>query len=178
MQSISHYVLLPQIIVCGNQSSGKSLMLKAISNVSFLTKSNLCTWFPTKLVLYKTSHIGVSVSIVLHHSHSKSEQLSLNSFHEKLDGFDELSTLIEKAKAVMRISIYNKVFSKNLLWIEVSDSDWFYLTIIDLPELIHLETKQQSASDIKLIQNVIQSYIKKSRSIILAVILVKNDYVN
>jgi hypothetical protein len=90
-QGISHYVSLPQIIVCGDQSSGKSSVLEAISGVSFPIKSNLCTRFPTELVLRKTSHVDVSVSIVPHHSRSESEQLSLASFQEKLDGFDGLS---------------------------------------------------------------------------------------
>lgn len=72
-QGISHYVSLPQIIVCGDQSSGKSSVLEAISGVPFPTKSNLCTRFPIELVLRKTSHIGVSVSIVPHESRSESE---------------------------------------------------------------------------------------------------------
>lgn len=42
-QGISHYVLLLQIIVCGDQSSGKSSVLEAISGVSFPVKSNLST---------------------------------------------------------------------------------------------------------------------------------------
>jgi len=87
-QGISHYVSLPQIIVCGDQSSGKSSVLEAISGVSFPIKSNLCTRFPIELVLRKTSHIGVSVSVVPHQSRSESEQLALGGFHEKLDGFD------------------------------------------------------------------------------------------
>lgn len=42
-QGISHYISLPQIIVCGDQSSGKSSVLEAISGVGFPVKSNLCT---------------------------------------------------------------------------------------------------------------------------------------
>jgi len=102
-QGISHYVSLPQIIVCGDQSSGKSSVLEAISGVSFPIKGNLCTRFPIELVLRKTSHIGVTVSIVPHQSRSESVQLSLGSFHEKLDGFDGLSTLIENAKTIEAI---------------------------------------------------------------------------
>ena len=177
-QGISHYVSLPQIIVCGDQSSGKSSVLEAISGVSFPTKSNLCTRFPTELVLRKTSHIGVSVSIVPHHSRSESEQLSLGSFHEKLNGFDGLPLLIENAKAAMGISTHGKAFSKDLLRIEVSGPDRPHLTIVDLPGLIHSETKQQSASDVELVQDVVQTYMKEPRSIILAVVSAKNDYAN
>ena len=177
-QGISHYVSLPQIIVCGDQSSGKSSVLEAISGVFFPVKSNLCTRFPTELVLRKTSHISVSVSIVPHQSRSESEQLSLSSFHETLDGFEGLQTLIENAKAAMGISTHGRAFSKDLLRVEVSGPDRPHLTIVDLPGLIHSETKQQSASDVELVQDVVQSYMKEPRSIILAVVSAKNDYAN
>lgn len=177
-QGISHYVSLPQIIVCGDQSSGKSSVLEAISGVSFPTKSNLCTRFPTELVLRKTLHIGVSVSIVPHHSRGEFEQHSLSSFREKLDGFDGLPTLIENAKAAMGISTHGRAFSKDLLRIEVSGPDRPHLTIVDLPGLIHSETKQQSTSDVELVQDVVQTYMKEPRSIILAVVSAKNDHAN
>lgn len=177
-QGISYYVSLPQIIVCGDQSSGKSSVLEAISGVSFPVKSNLSTRFPTELVLRKTSQMGVSVSIVPHQARTESERLALSSFHEKLEGFEGLPNLIENAKAAMGISTHGKAFSKDLLRVEVSGPDRPHLTIVDLPGLIHSETKQQSASDVELVQDVVQSYMKESRSIILAVVSAKNDYAN
>ena len=177
-QGISHYVSLPQIIVCGDQSSGKSSVLEAISGVSFPVKSNLSTRFPTELVLRKTSQMGVSVSIVPHQARSESEQLALSSFHEELECFEGLPNLIENAKAAMGISTHGKAFSKDLLRVEVSGPDRPHLTIVDLPGLIHSETKQQSASDVELVQDVVQSYMKEPRSIILAVVSAKNDASN
>ncbi|MCJ1306749.1 hypothetical protein MMC25_000392 [Agyrium rufum] len=177
-QGISHYISLPQIIVCGDQSSGKSTVLAAISGVSFPTKSNLCTRFLIELVLRKTSYTGVTVSIVPHHSCSESEKLSLKGFHKKLDDFDGLPSLIENAKLIMAVSMHGKAFSRDILHVEVSGPDRPHLTIVDLPGLIHSETKQQSASDIELVQEVVQSYMKEPRSIILAVVSVKNDYAN
>jgi GTPase SAR1 family protein len=50
-QGISRIVDLLQIIVCGNQSSGKSSVLEAISGMLFPTKDNLCTRFATELIL-------------------------------------------------------------------------------------------------------------------------------
>ena len=177
-QGISHYVSLPQIIVCGDQSSGKSSVLEALSGVSFPIKGNLCTRFPTELVLRKTAHAGVSVSIVPHQSRSESEQQSLSSFNQKLDGFEGLSALIEVAKSAMGISPHGKAFSRDLLRVEVSGPDRPHLTIVDLPGLIHSETKQQSASDVELVQDLVQSYMVERRSIILAVVSAKNDYAN
>jgi GTP-binding protein EngB required for normal cell division len=177
-QGISHYVSLPQIIVCGDQSSGKSSVLEAVSGVSFPIKSSLCTRFPTELVLRKTSHVGVSVSIVPHQSRSEAEQKSLSSFHETLDSFDGLPALIENAKLAMGIMTHGKAFSKDILRVEVSGPDRPHLTIVDLPGLVHSETKQQSASDVELVKDVVQSYMKEPRSIILAVISAKNDYPN
>lgn len=177
-QGISHYISLPQIIVCGDQSSGKSSVLEAISGVSFPVKSSLCTRFPTELVLRKSSQEGVRVSIVPHQSRSESEQQSLGSFSEHLDSFEGLATLIENAKAAMGISTHGKAFSNDLLRVEVSGPDRPHLTIVDLPGLIHSETKQQSAADVQLVQEVVRSYMTEPRSIILAVISAKNDFAN
>ncbi|KAM0812178.1 putative P-loop containing nucleoside triphosphate hydrolase protein [Seiridium cardinale] len=177
-QGISHLISLPQIIVCGDQSSGKSSVLEAISGVSFPVKSNLSTRFPTELVLRRTSQIGATVSIVPHHSRIDSEKESLSSFHEELETFEGLANLIENAKSAMGISTHGKAFAKDLLRVEISGPDRPHLTIVDLPGLIHSQTKNQSASDVGLIQEVVESYMREPRSIILAVVSAKNDFAN
>ena len=95
--------------------------------------------------------MDISVSIIPYQARTKSERLALSSFHEKLEGFEGLLNLIENAKAAIGISTYSKAFSKDLLRVEVSGPDRPHLTIVDLPRLIHSETKQQSTSDIELI---------------------------
>lgn len=177
-QGISHYISLPQIIVCGDQSSGKSSVLEAISGVSFPVKSGLCTRFPTELILRTAPNTSVKVSIIPHQPLGKNEKDSLSDFHEKLDSLQELPDLIESAKAVMGIKTLGKAFSNDLLRIEISGPDRPHLTIVDLPGLIHSETKNQSASDVALITSIVQGYMAKQRSIILAVISAKNDYAN
>jgi GTPase SAR1 family protein len=178
LQGIDHYISLPQIIVCGDQSSGKSSVLEAISGVPFPVKSNLCTRFPTELILRRCSHADITVSIVPHELLGRSEKERLSAFHEKLDGFEGLPDLVESAKIAMGISMQGKSFSKDLLRIEISGPHHPHLTIVDLPGLIHSETKQQSASDVELVRDVVQSYMEKPRSIILAVVSAKNDFAN
>ncbi|KAJ4208719.1 hypothetical protein NW767_001829 [Fusarium falciforme] len=175
---ISHYISLPQIIVCGDQSSGKSSVLEAISGVSFPVETNTCTRFPTELVLRKTAQHSVNVRIVPHHSRPESERKTLAGFQETLDAFDELPKLINSAKAAMGITTQGKAFSNDILRIEISGPDRPHLTIVDLPGLIHSETKSQSRADIEMIRKVVKGYMKQPRSIILAVVSAKNDIPN
>lgn len=177
-QGISHYISLPQIIVCGDQSSGKSSVLEAISGVSFPVSSGLCTRFPTELILRKASNTSVKVTIIPHRPLGKNENDALSNFHEQLDTLQGLPELIENAKAFMGIRTLGKAFSNDLLRIEISGPDRPHLTIVDLPGLIHSETKNQSASDVALITSIVKGYMAKQRSIILAVISAKNDYAN
>src|SRR3954471_7826018 len=62
-QGVSHYVDLPEIIVCGDQSAGKSSVLEAISRMPFPTKDGLCTRFATELVLRRGPSATTKVSI-------------------------------------------------------------------------------------------------------------------
>ncbi|KAI1273907.1 P-loop containing nucleoside triphosphate hydrolase protein [Xylaria sp. FL0933] len=178
LQGIDHYISLPQIIVCGDQSSGKSSVLEAISGVPFPVKSNLCTRFPTELILRRSPSTDVTVSIIPHTSLTGEKKKTLSAFHEKLNGFEGVPELIESAKVAMGISMQGKGFSKDLLRIEISGPHHPHLTIVDLPGLIHSETRQQSTSDVELVRDVVQTYMKQPRSIILAVISAKNDFAN
>ncbi|KAK7751822.1 hypothetical protein SLS62_006308 [Diatrype stigma] len=153
LQGIDHLISLPQIIVCGDQSSGKSSVLEAISGVPFPVKGNLCTRFPTELVLRRAAEKGVRISIVPHNSINDSKESGLAEFQEELDGFEGFPTLIEKAQVAMGISTQGKGFSKDLL-------------------------RKQSSLDVQLVQSVVKDYMKQPRSIILAVVSAKNDFAN
>jgi hypothetical protein len=85
--------------------------------------------------------VGVSVSIVPEHSHNEAERISLSNFPETLDGFHALPELIDNAKRATAIGSFGRAFSKDLLRIEISGPDRPHLTIVNLPGLIHSETK-------------------------------------
>tara|TARA_R110002060_G_scaffold53309_6_gene63924 strand:- start:723 stop:1028 length:306 start_codon:yes stop_codon:yes gene_type:complete len=63
-EGLSEFTALPQLIVCGDQSSGKSSLLEAISGVPFPRKDNLCTRFATEVILRRASVSEIRVSLV------------------------------------------------------------------------------------------------------------------
>ena len=91
-------------------------------------------------------------------------------FRQTLQSFDDFPSLVENAKVAMAIS-------NDVPRVEISEPDRPHLTVIDLPSLIHSD-KLQTAADVEVVSELVQSYMADQRSIILAVISAKNDYAN
>ncbi|KAL4952513.1 P-loop containing nucleoside triphosphate hydrolase protein [Aspergillus filifer] len=173
-------VELPQLIVCGNQSSGKSSVLEAISRVRFPAKKNVCTRFATEVILRRSQRPKIKISIQPGTSHiSDSEkQKHLRSFtHEEFSDGNDLPALIEKAKEHMGISeSVNSGFSDDILKVEISGPDKPELTLVDLPGLYYSTSEQQGEAGIGIVRGLTERYMANSRSIILTVISAKTDY--
>lgn len=176
-QGISDYISLPQLIVCGDQSSGKSSVLEAISSIPFPTKDKLCTRFATEIILRRTLTTKVSVRIDPSSTRSEADKERLLKFQGTLDSFEDLPNLLEKASDEMGISS-SISFSSDALRVEISGPALPYLTIVDLPGLIHTETGGQRKTDPELVKELVEKYMRDRRSIILAIISAKNDISN
>lgn len=57
-------VVLPQLVVVGDQSSGKSSVLEAITDFPFPRKLGLCTRFATNIILRRSAISSISISII------------------------------------------------------------------------------------------------------------------
>ena len=100
------------------------------------------------------------------------------AFKDSLPGLDDLPDVIERAKVEMGLTNTGKAFSKDILRVEISGPAQPKFTVVDLPGLIHVDSKQQSAMDVQLISELVHSYMSNPRSVILAVVSAKNDYAN
>ncbi|KAI1315614.1 P-loop containing nucleoside triphosphate hydrolase protein [Xylariaceae sp. FL0255] len=173
-QGIGRYVDLPQIIVCGDQSSGKSSVLEAISGLSFPTKDNLCTRFATELILRRNPDVGVDVHIIPAHDRSEDEKQKLQAFQWRQKDLD-IGQIVEAAKTEMGLD-NGKIFSTDTLRVKISGPAQPHLTMVDLPGLFLAGNKDQSEDDAALVKDLVLSYMKKPRSIILAVVSAKSDF--
>ena len=169
-QGVSHYVLLPQIIVCGDQSSGKSSVLEAVSGVRFPTKDNLCTRFATELILRRGPEVKVTVGITPGEDRSEDDKTALSGFKFKDASIEDFPSLVESAKEAMGLKANVRAFSSDVLRVEVTGPSQPHLTLVDLPGLIHAENKQQSVEDVSLVTSLVKMYMAQPRSIILAVV--------
>lgn len=177
-QGLNSYISLPQLVVCGDQSAGKSSVLEGISGVAFPTKDNLCTRFATEVVLRRDAKSRVHVTILPDGDRPGEEREELRGFTAPTTSLEDLPDLVEMAKEKMGLNRNGRAFSRDILRIELSGPDQPHLTLVDLPGLIHAESKQQSAQDIELVASLVRGYIANPRSIVLAVVSAKNDYAN
>lgn len=176
LTGITRYIDLPQIVVCGDQSAGKSSVLEAISGVRFPTKDNLCTRFATELVLRRDENDGVKVSIIPGSDRDEHEKQRLTSFNHKVDiDSPDISGLIERAKLAMGLSD-TKVFSSDVLRIEFQGVNQPHLTLVDLPGLFRAGNREQSEQEAPVVHQMVRGYMEKPRSIILAVVSAKSDF--
>ncbi|KAK7524157.1 dynamin family protein [Phyllosticta citriasiana] len=175
---ISNDVPLPQIIVCGDQSSGKSSVLEAMSGIRFPMKENLCTRFATELILRRGKVPSATAAIVPGSERSEQEKKKISGFQAPAVQLEDFPSLIDSARDAIGIDAETKAFSDDVLRVEISGPEQPHLTLVDLPGVIHAENKQQSSDDVELVQTLVRKYMNSSRSIILAVISAKNDYAN
>uniref|UniRef100_A0A673GSY0 Interferon-induced GTP-binding protein Mx3-like n=1 Tax=Sinocyclocheilus rhinocerous TaxID=307959 RepID=A0A673GSY0_9TELE len=140
---------LPTIVVIGDQSSGKSSVLEALSGVALPRGSGIVTRCPLELRLKKVP--GVNWKAVL-------------TYDKKTDEF------------VNRFAAQNELAGKGvgicdeLITLEIMSPDVCDLTLIDLPGIARVPVEGQPEDIGKQIKRLIMKYIKKRETINLVVV--------
>ncbi|KAI0970479.1 P-loop containing nucleoside triphosphate hydrolase protein [Xylaria arbuscula] len=168
---IGRFVDLPQIIVVGDQSSGKSSVLEAISRVRFPAKAEVCTRFPTELVLRTDPQVKIHVQT----QPASASPDTAFTFEQTTFDKDDLPRIIEKAKTHLLRNGAN--FSEDVLRVEICSPDVPHLTLVDLPGFYHSWDENQSADGREIVDRLVRSYMKKKNSIILAIVSARNQVV-
>ena len=162
---------LPQIIVCGAQSSGKSSVLEAIAGIPFPRKSKLCTRYRTRVTLLRKPVSRVGLRIIPESGRRPEEAQLLRGFVRDLDrsnlNVSMLAAMNDAYKLIFSGSKANKVFSYDILSITISGPNEQELELLDLPGLISFD--EHSDGNIELVENMVLEEVLKPYSIVLAV---------
>ncbi|KAH8736359.1 P-loop containing nucleoside triphosphate hydrolase protein [Ilyonectria robusta] len=170
---VGRIVNLPQIIVVGEQSSGKSSVLEAISHVRFPVEGGVCTRFATELVLRQADETRVDVSVKFSDQSKAPKAFQRTGFREH-----DLPDIIKEAKECMGFARAGQAFSKDILRLEIQGPRMYPLSLVDLPGLFHTRTETQSLEDKKIVDELVNSYMRQKNSIILVVISANNQLAN
>lgn len=171
---VGDIVDLPQIIVVGDQSAGKSSVLEAISRVRFPAKGDLCTRFATELRLRRAPETRIAVRI------DRDGSASSHHFHRTSFDKDDLPGIINEAAKHMGIQPGNSAngLSRDILRVEIADPSVYPLTLVDLPGFFHAATSDQSQEGKKIAMKLAESYMQQPKSIILAVVSANQNLAN
>ncbi|KAM4700046.1 interferon-induced GTP-binding protein Mx2-like [Discoglossus pictus] len=148
---------LPAIAVIGDQSSGKSSVLEALSGVTLPRGSGIVTRCPLELKLKK--------------SRDSTEWSGKMSFLDKLVILESSSDVGNQVKLAQDLMAgTNCGVSEDLITLEITSPDVPDLTLIDLPGITRVALPNQPSDTSDKIKKMIQKYIKRQETICLAVI--------
>ena len=179
---------VPQLIVVGDQSSGKSSVLEAIARFRFPVNDQLCTRFPTKLILRRSAWEQTDFSISPGASRTEEERERLQQFKGSMSNPDEFGDWIKKAAAVLGVPYAQDMespniddlrkFTDDILVVEKYGPDLPLVNLVDLPGLFQAESNEQDEASKKTVIKMVEEHIKSKRSLVLLVISARTSFHN
>ncbi|CAF1378870.1 unnamed protein product [Didymodactylos carnosus] len=153
---------LPSIVVLGEQSSGKSSVLEALSGINLPRGGqHMTTKCPLEIRMRKANNWHASLE-------SKNKLIKDN-----ISNHHDIGHYIQSEQD--RITQGRDQISKQVLSLNVQ-APWLpNLTLIDLPGIIQIASTNQDKSSVQIIEELIAEYLNKPSTIILAIIQSNND---
>ncbi|XP_072369299.1 interferon-induced GTP-binding protein Mx3-like isoform X1 [Scyliorhinus torazame] len=148
---------LPAIAVIGDQSSGKSSVLEALSGVSLPRGSGIVTRCPLELKLKKVKKENVWKG-----------KISYKDYSQRLKNAAEVEGEIRKAQNA--IAGDGLGISHELISLEIESTNVPDLTLIDLPGIARVAVGNQPINIGEQIKKLIKSFIQKQETINLVVV--------
>jgi GTPase SAR1 family protein len=180
-------ISLPQLVVVGDQSSGKSSVLEGITGFAFPRAAELCTRYVTQITCRRDDRINVEVSIIPHVDAESQEKESLRRFHKLLDSLTEqnLGEVFRQANDIMGIQnggsnpTNRPAFSEHVLKIQISGPTQEHFTVLDVPGIFRRETAGLTKeSDIELVRRMVKTYMSDSRTMYVPYALPLSECIN
>ncbi|KAJ1474099.1 P-loop containing nucleoside triphosphate hydrolase protein, partial [Baffinella frigidus] len=160
---------IPQIAVMGDQSSGKSSVLEALTGVEFPRGPGLVTKCATE-VRMRCCKNGEPASFKVSLSWSKAQPAEAGFCSSEEIGA-RIASLTERLLSDRSEHGKKASFEKeHAIVVEMVSPDVPDLTIIDLPGIVRTAVAGQNASVVEDVRSLLDRYLKLNRTIILAVV--------
>ncbi|KAF9902678.1 hypothetical protein EC991_004636 [Linnemannia zychae] len=164
---LNKMITIPQIAILGDQSSGKSSVLEALTKLSFPRNIETCTRFATQVSLRQDDTPQMSASI--------DGETAFNKKYQAQNGSWDVHAAVTAANEIL---CADTEISEKVLEITISGPTLSPLTVIDLPGYINTTVDGQDKTIVQTIRTINTRYIKDSRTIILAVVPANVDLNN
>ncbi|KAE8391222.1 P-loop containing nucleoside triphosphate hydrolase protein [Aspergillus alliaceus] len=194
---LSNTIKLPELVVVGDQNTGKSSVLQAITEVSFPVKDTMCTRFPIQISFRQTSttkEFPVKATVVPGPLSEEDDDLRARvqdfAIEKKELTSEAMGEIIDKATECIfgeQKSTKHLTLSDATLRIERSGPDEMHWTIVDLPGLIRggksgkgekasenssntLNAEPPGQNNAAVAEQLARTYLDNERNIILVVV--------
>ncbi|KAF7187448.1 Interferon-induced GTP-binding protein Mx [Pseudocercospora fuligena] len=166
---------LPQIIVCGNQSSGKSSVLASITRVAFPVGAGTKTRFASELTMRDGNHESRRAILKPAADADDKTKSYLAEFQHSFERAEDFPKVMDAATCHLE-KLHGEIsFSPHMLCVEIIGPDQPHLTLVDMPGLISYGAPNK---EIELIQDTVRHFMKQPESIILTVMAATDDASN
>ncbi|CAG9945562.1 unnamed protein product [Clonostachys rosea f. rosea IK726] len=138
--NLGHDVDLPQLIVVGQQSSGKSSVLEGLTGLPFPRDSSLCTRFATQIIFRRALRKSISARIIPFKDSCSEHQEKMKDWRRdeltELDP-DSFAGIMREVIDLMGVGSNQEpgspAFSKDVLVLEIADPTQEHFSVIDVP---------------------------------------------
>ncbi|KAB8238110.1 dynamin family protein [Aspergillus alliaceus] len=177
--NVGEYIALPQLVVVGDQSSGKSSVLEGLTQLPFPRDSGLCTRFATQIIFRRNKVLPtrkVTATIIPAPDSDADRATRLKAWSsESMGGLEEslFSKVMQEVHEMMGVTgnSHQSTFSKDIFRLEICGPNEEHLSVIDVPGIFKNTTPGlTSKADIQVVRKMVEGYMRNPRSIMLTVI--------
>ncbi|ORX34446.1 dynamin GTPase [Kockovaella imperatae] len=179
---VGNDVNLPQLVVVGQQSSGKSSVLEGLTSLPFPRDSGLCTRFATQITFRRDVISSVNASITPGKNTSPEHQAKVKAWSREMAEFDTdiFAQVMAEANEIMGVGPHadghQSAFSKDVFNLVITGPEEGHFSVIDVPgRFKRTETGVTTKDDIAMVEEMVYGYMKNPRTIMLVVVPCNTD---
>ena len=161
--NIHDLIQLPEIIVVGEQSAGKSSVLQSIIEKEILPKGRgIVTRCPIRIKMHNSKD-------------NRGDYATFTHLPDQFFSFSEIDEEIRKQSSILTSECF---ISDEEVTVNLYSSRMANLTLVDMPGVVSIRTEGQPEDIVSRIENMVRTRIQSSNVLILAITPAVSDLAN